>query len=283
MGAKPIVKWSFVPLCMLLTGTGWSFGQATAPVLSPAQARQLVQHALAVEIEAATGAGHPMRYRLRKITPRLTTTKDLIETDDGDVARLIEVNGKPLSAGAEQKEMARLNALAANPDDQSRRKQNEDADTARAMKILRALPKAFTYTYTGPGTSAVGPVETYTFAPDPAYSPSGMETQILRVMTGKITVDPFARRVVHLEGHLQQDVNYGLGIIGRLNKGGWLAIDQAPVSQGRWRTVRLQLAMSGRILFITKTYDTLEEQSNYKPVPQTLGYRDAIEILKRDP
>ena len=283
MDAKSITRRSFLFLGMLWTGTGWSFGQAAAPELSPAQARELVQHALSLEINTARNPEHPMRYTLRKITPRLTTTKKLIETADGDVARLVEVNGKPLNAAAEQKELARLDALTTNSADQDHRKQTEDADTARAMKILRALPKAFIYTYTGPGTSAAGPVETYTFAPNPAYNPSGMETQILTVMTGKITVDSFAQRVVHLEGHLQRDVNYGLGIIGRLNKGGWIAIDQAPVGNGQWRTVRLQLAMTGRILFFTKAYDTLQEQSDYHPVAKGLDYREAIGMLRKDP
>jgi hypothetical protein len=283
MGAKSIAWRSFGPVLALLTGAGWSFGQAAAPSLSPALARELVQHALASEINVASRAGQPMRYTLRRITPHLSTTKKLIETSDGDVARLIEVNGKPLSAGAEEKEMARLDALEANPADQDHRKQTENTDTARAMKILRALPKAFLYTYTGPGTSAEGPVETYSFVPNPAYSPSGMETQILTAMTGKITVDADAQRVVHLEGHLNHDVTYGWGILGRLNKGGWIAIDQAPVTEGHWRTVRMQLAMTGRILFLTKTYDTLQEQSDYAPVPQGMGYREAIGMLKKDP
>lgn len=282
MGAKPVVRWSFLSLCALLAGAGWGFGQEAAPALSPAQAQALVQRALATEIGSARDSDHPMRYRLRKMTPRLTTTKKIIETTDGDVARLISVNGKPLDAAAEQREIARLDALMASPADQNHRKQSEATDTARAMRILRALPKAFLYRYTGPGMSPVGPVETYAFTPNPAYSPSGM-TQILTVMTGKITIDPFARRVVRLEGHLEKDIFYGWGILGRLNKGGWIAIEQAPVAEGQWRTVRLQLAMTGRILFFNKTYDTLQEQSDYSPVREGLSYRQAIGMLKKDP
>ena len=30
-----------------------------------------------------------MRYRLRKSSPRLTSTKEIVETKDGDVARLV--------------------------------------------------------------------------------------------------------------------------------------------------------------------------------------------------
>ncbi|MGH9590791.1 MAG: hypothetical protein ACRD25_10360 [Terracidiphilus sp.] len=279
MGAKPVARWILLPLIAVPAGAVRSLGQATAPVLSQADAQALVQRALADEADAAKNGSRPMRYTLRKITPRLTTTKEIIETSDGDVARLREVNGEPLSKAAEQREVARLNALAANEADQDHRKQREATDRTRAIKILRALPKAFVYTYTGPGTSAAGPVETYSFRPRPDYSPSGMETQILTAMTGTITVDPAAGRVAHLEGHLRKDVSFGWGIVGRLNKGGWIAIDQAPVVDGQWRTVRLQLAMTGRILFLTKTYDTLQEQSDYRPVAEGLDYREAISQL----
>jgi hypothetical protein len=283
MTGKRIASWGFLLMPALLAGAGPCWGRAAAPQLSTGQAQALVQRALANEIDSAENGSHPMRYRLHKVSPHLTTTKKIIETTDGDVARLIGVNGEPLSTAAEQKEMGRLNALAANPADQDHRKQREDTDSERAMKILRALPRAFVYTYAGPGMSAAGPVETYTFSPNPRFNPSGMETQILPAMTGKITIDPFAQRVVHLEAHLQHDVSYGWGILGKLSKGGWIAIDQAPVADDQWRTVRLQLAMTGRILFFTRTYDTLQELSDYKPVPESLGYREAIGMLKKDP
>ena len=106
-----------------------------------------------------------------------------------------------------------------------------------------------------------------------------METQILTAMSGSIAVDPVAGRVEHLEGHLRKDVNFGWGIVGRLNKGGWIVIDQAPVADRQWRAVRLQLVMTGRILFIAKNYDMLEEQSNYRPAAEHLDYREAIKQL----
>lgn len=284
MGAKFIARWIFAFLIALPAGAGRSYSQVTtAPALSAADAQALVQRALANEIDAAKNPGHPMRYTLHKVTPRLTTTKKIIETSDGDVARLVEVNGKSLNHEAEQSEMARLDALAVNQADQDHRKQTEDSDRARAIKILRALPMAFVYTYTGPGMGAAGPVETYKFAPKPGYSPSGMETQILTGLAGNIAVDPVAERVARLEGHLRKDVSFGWGIVGRLNKGGWIVIDQAPVVDNQWRAVRLQLVMTGRILFITKKYDMLEEQSNYRPVAAHLDYREAIGMLKKEP
>ena len=71
-----------------------------------------------------------MRYQLRKTSPRLTTTKEIMETRDGEVARLIAINDKPLSAADESNEEARLNALLGDPGKQRRRKQAEDDDPA---------------------------------------------------------------------------------------------------------------------------------------------------------
>ena len=188
-----------------------------------------MDRALANELRAAQDASHPMRYRLRKTSPRLTTTKEIYETRDGDVARLIAINDKPLSAADEQKEEARLDALLGDPGKQRRRKQAEDDDAGRALKVLRALPNAFLYQYAGSGQGPAGKVEKFTFRPNPDFSPPDLETQVLTEMAGEIWIDAAHERVVRLEGHLQQDVDFGWGILGRLNKGGWIVIEQADV------------------------------------------------------
>ena len=51
----------------------------------------LVQRALAAELRNARDPSHPMRYVLRKSSPRLTTAKAIIETHEGVVARLFSV------------------------------------------------------------------------------------------------------------------------------------------------------------------------------------------------
>ena len=79
-----------------------------------------------------------MRYELRKTRPHLTTTKEICETKDGDVARLISVNDEPLTAADAQKEDSRLNTLLVDPGKQRRRKQAEDQDTGRVLEGLPA-------------------------------------------------------------------------------------------------------------------------------------------------
>ncbi len=254
----------------------------------PAQAQALVVQTLANELRAAQDTSHPLRYLLRKISPRVTTTKEIYETSDGDVARLVAINDKPLSPTDQQTEAARLQVLLNDPGKQRRRKQAEDADAGRALKVLRALPIAFVYQYAGSGQGPAGEVEKFTFRPDPNFSPSDLETQVLPAMTGEIWIDAAHERVVRLEGHVQQDVDFGWGILGRLNKGGWIVIEQADVGPdmgpnvgiGQWRTVHFQMQMSGRVVLKTRTFDTTEEETRFAPLPVGLGYQKAIAMLR---
>jgi hypothetical protein len=239
-----------------------------------------VERALANELSAAQDSTHLMRYRLRKSSPRLASAKEILETRDGAVARLVSINDKPLSPAEEQKEQARLDGLVSDPGRQRHRKQSQDEDTGRALKVIRVLPTAFLYQFVGAGAGPSGKVEKFTFKPNPAFEAPDLETQLLTSMAGEIWIDATQGRVVRLEGHLLQDVNFGWGILGRLNKGGWIVIDQADVGGHQWRTVRFQMVMSGRVLFKNKSFDTVEEQTQYAPLPQGLGYQQAIRMLR---
>ena len=240
----------------------------------------LVRRALANEVRAATDVRHPMRYRLRKQSPRLTTTKEICETKDGAVARLIAVNDAPLSPADEQREQARLNQLLGDPGKQRHRKQAETDDAARAMKVLRALPEAFLYKDAGTVDSPTGKVEKFTFRPNPNFNPPDLETQALTGMAGAVWVDVAQERVARLEGRLQEDVDFGWGILGQLKRGGWIVLEQADIGDHQWRIVHLKMSMSARVVFRTKSFDTTEDASGFSRVPGDLRYQQAIAILR---
>ena len=224
-----------------------------------------------------------MRYKLHKTSPRLTTTKEIVETRDGDVARLLSVNDKPLSQDDEQKEQARLQSLLDNPSLQQHRKQSEGSDTARALKVLRVLPTAFLYQFAGTVSTLTGTTNStvvkFTFKPNPQFDPPDTETGVLTAMAGEIWVDPVQERVVRLAGSLQQDklLYWGLG---ELNKGGWIEIGQADVGGHLWRIVHLKLVMNIRELFKIKSSDSVQEFTEFIPVPANLDYKDAILMLR---
>ena len=273
------------PTLLLLSLAALPLAHAVAQVpaaLTAQQAQGLVARALATESRAAQeiATSHPMRYRLHKVTPRLTSTKDMVETRDGEVARLISLFDKPLSQADEQKEQARLDALLSDPSLQQHRKNREDADTARAMNVLRVLPQAFLYQFAGTGMASGGMVQKFTFQPNPQFSPPDLETQLLSAMTGELWIDAAQERVVRLEGHLQQNKEFGLGILGQVDKGGWVLIEQADVGAHQWRIVRLQLVMNFRILFENKSSDSKQEYTQFTPLPVGLTYAEGIRLLR---
>jgi hypothetical protein len=277
MTARILLVRSFFPLLLLAP-----LAVASQAAAADTRDASLVKRVLAAELQNAQDAQHPMRYVLRKSSPRLSSTKEIIETRDGAVARLLAINGKPLSAADEQKEQARLSGLLSNPSRQRHRKQSEDDDTARALKVLRALPEAFLYQYAGTGAGGTGKVEKFTFRPNPNFNPPDLESQVLTAMTGEIWIDSAQKRVTRLEGHLEQDVDFGWGILGRLNKGGWIVIEQANVGEHQWRIVRFQMAMSGRVLFKARTFDTVQEETRFAPLPVGLSYAEAIQMMRAD-
>lgn len=262
----------------VLLGLG---GAAAAGLCAQSGNQALVQRALANELKNARDPHHPMRYKLQKTSPRLSQTKYIYETRDGGVAELVAINGQPLSPEDAAKEKARLDGLLADPGKQQNRRQNEEKDAQRALKVLRALPAAFTYEYVGTEEGKHGPVAIFNFRPNPSFDPPDMETSVLAAMQGQIWIDLKQERVERLQGHLMHDVDYGWGLLGRLYKGGWIQMEQAPVEGNQWRIVHFQMDMTGRILFKTKQFQTVENTSDYEPLPVGMTYEQAILRMRK--
>jgi hypothetical protein len=85
--------------------------------------------------------------------------------------------------------------------------------------------------------------------------------------------------VVRLAGSLRQDKEIALGIV-QLDKGGWVEINQADVGGGQWRIVHLKLVMNARVLWKQKNSDSVQDYSQFIPVPASLNYRQAIQMLR---
>ena len=246
------------------------------------EAQALVKQALAAELASASSAAldHPLEYRLRKTSPRYSSTKLVVETKDGDVARLLEVNNAPLSAESQQAESARLQSLLDDPSLQRHRQEREQSDAEHARKIMRALPDAFLYQYSGIVNTPHGPSYRMSFQPNPKFDPEDLEAQALKGMAGELWIDAAQHRVTRLEGRRIHDVDYGLGILGKLDEGGTLLLEQADIGNHQWRTTHMVLVMNARLLIKTVKLDTTLELSEFHPVSPGITYQQAIEILR---
>jgi hypothetical protein len=176
-----------------------------------------------------------------------------------------------------------LEALLNDPGQQRHRQQREASDTERARKVMQALPDAFLYTYAGIAETSQGPSYRLSFQPNPDFDPQDLEAQVLKGMAGELWIDVAQQRVTRLACKRLHDVDYGFGLIGKLDQGGTLLLEQADVSNHEWRTTRMVLVMNGRILFKTVKLDTTLELTQYAPVAPGMSYRQAIKLLEAHP
>ena len=236
--------------------------------------------ARAAKNELAPGSHHPFRYTLRKVDDGKITTKEIIETKDGDVARLIAIDDKPLSTDAEAAEIQRLQTLLAHPEIQAHRQKKEQADADRANEMIRLLPTAFLYKFEGMVEGPNGPCYRLSMRPNPNFDPPDREAEVYHGMAGELWIDQKQERMVKLNVHLIGDVNFGWGIVGKLYQGGTIAVSQRDVGEGHWEQDLLRLNLTGKILLIKSLkIDTTEQESNFEPVPADWTYQDAVRAL----
>jgi hypothetical protein len=262
------------PLCLVIP---LALPAQTVRVDATALVRRAVQHRL----EAAKNH-QPLQYIVHRIDERRDSTKVIIETADGDVARLIAINGKPLSADATQAELNRLDTLAQHPDLQERRRRNEDKDRDRITHLLSLLPDAFLYK--SEGTVACGQSQCYnlSFTPNPHWTPPDLEAGIFRGLAGQLWIDQSQERLVRLDTRFIADADVGFGLIGRLNKGGTALLEQSDIGNNDWELTRLTVRVAGKaFVFKSFTYQVDERTSQFTPVSPGLHYRDAIDLLKQ--
>jgi hypothetical protein len=281
--SAPFGAYSLVGPLLLGAATaasGQALSQNGNPAMDPAK---IVRDASYNELHSSK-PGRSFSYRQHKVDPKGSMVKEIVETKDGDVARLIEKDGKPLPPEEEQAEIERLNNLLAHPEVQEHRHKKEQEDSARGDEMVRMLPDAFLYTFDGMVEGPNGLCYRLKFKPNPAFTPPDREGEVYHGMVGELWVDQSQLRLVKIDAHLISDVNFGWGVLGRLYKGGSILVQNADVGLHHWETVHMKLNLQGKLLMLKSVdYSTTEDFSDFKIQPQELGYQEAIRLLQKIP
>jgi hypothetical protein len=134
--------------------------------------------AIANELKVIDRQGQvPLRFRQRKVDAKGDTTREVIESKDGNVARMVERDGQPLTAAEDAAERDRLAGDIASPDDFLRHHKREDANRDDVLQLVRMMPKAMIYSY-APGQpqskAQEGQEVVLDFHPNPEFRPPTM-------------------------------------------------------------------------------------------------------------
>jgi hypothetical protein len=236
------------------------------------------------ELRVINGEGQgPLRYRQRKVDAKGDTTREVIESKDGNVARLVERNGRPLTADEDAAEKNRLMEDIASPEDFLRHHRREDANRDEVMQTVRLMPKAMFYSY-APGQPQKGGNEgrqiVLDFHPDPAFRPPTMYAEMLTGLEGRVWIDARSKCITRIEAHVLRPVNFGFGIVAKIFPGGTVELEQTRAVGERWIYSHLEEHLTARVLMVKTVPENASATAwDFRPLASPLAYQDAIRVL----
>ena len=250
------------------------------PASVPAQdnPRELVVKMVQNELESQKQPRYWM-YLDSKEKPGRTEVERVIQTPECWMSWPVSVNGNPPAEKEMSKARDHMESLV--NDARLRRKNRDeiDADSRKSAELLKMLPDAFLFMEDGRQGNSVR----LKFRPNPKYRPPSSESKVFHHMEGILLIEAKQIRLVRLSGTLVSDVDFGFGILGKLQKGGTFEVIQTEVAPNDWEVSLLDVHISGRALF----FHTIGEQqhevkSQFEPVRPDLGVAEATARVARD-
>jgi len=243
---------------------------------SDPNALAVVRGAVAAQLQADRNDHSNWIYRDHDVQGR-----DIIYTcvgsPQGELKRMIELNGQPVSPTEAQRETQRIAEYVRDPEAQSREKRNMAHDDAQATELLKMLPDAFLWTIVSDNATDT----TLSFRPNPKFDPPDMEARVMGAMAGTMVVMHKGNHIRTFRGSLTENILIGYGLIGRLYKGGTFDIERREVGQGFWEITETHVHIGGHVLFF-KTIGQQEDEvkSDWKPSPAQ-SLKEAEQILAK--
>jgi hypothetical protein len=241
-------------------------------------ANELVRKVVTNELKFQDEDHGRWMYRLEKEESGRKQVQEILETNNGSLSRLLSVNGRPLDSKQRQKENQRMQRLVSHPDEQRKLQQASKRKAEQGARMFSILADVFVFSYAG----RQGDLVTLTFKPNPNFQPPSLEARVLHGMQGEMAVDTKQERLAALNGHLMEDVKFGGGLLGHLDKGSKFEVRQAEVAPGHWEMTVMVVEMKGKaLLFKTIGVQETENHSDFQPVPDDLALAEAAGILNQ--
>jgi hypothetical protein len=257
-----------------------SHGQTTADTLPPLpkDANQLVKDVIKHQLEADAADHTHWRYHIHREDEKGSQDRDVIDTKDGQLARTLLINGQPLTPEQRAADEARMKKLVDDPSERAKRDKRAKDDEDKLVQMLKAIPDAFIFKYEGAENGQVR----LSFFPNPHYNAPNRELQVFRSMSGMMWIDRAAFRMSRLDGSLFEDVTFGWGLLGRLNKGGTFSVLQSRVADDHWEVVSLDVKMSGHaVIFKSINVKQLQRITGFHRVSDKMTISEAYQVLEK--
>ena len=203
---------------------------ANGPIQPPP--RDLVRLTISNELQRVVAGTH-LAYTVAERDERRTRTKRVVETSNGNVSIVTEEDGQKVGTEKLHEQEQHLLKLVNNPGAWAAQRKKQLRDDSETNTLLASIPDAFNFSYIGSRQEGNTTIVSLRFSPDPSFHPPSRESQVFQGMRGLMEISWPDARITRIEGTLFQSVNFGWGILGRLDPGGRFVIEQASVGGGR--------------------------------------------------
>jgi hypothetical protein len=241
-------------------------------------ANDLVRAVVANELKVQDGNHSRWMYRVDREEQGKKKSKEVVQTRQGSLDRLVAIDGHPLNFKEEQDEGQRIEDLLRNPAEQQRLQQTQRKDAEQCEAFFKMIPDALSFNYAGRD----GDVIKLSFQPNPSFQPPSREVRVFHDMEGEMWVHGSQRRLVRIRGQLTADVKFGGGLLGHLEKGGYFNVEQRELLPGQWDLTFMEVNMKGKaLLFKTIAVQEKEYRSDVRMVPDDLTLAEAADLLAK--
>jgi hypothetical protein len=225
-----------------------------------------------------------LRYRVRKVDAKGDVTREVIESREGSVARLIARDGQAITAAEDAAERDRLNGILHDPEDFFKHVKRDQAARGYATQLLRSMAQSMIWSY-APGQPQASPFPAtqvvLDFVPDPKFKPPTLVTEALTGIAGRVWVDRNTRCVTRIEGQILHPIDFGWGgLLARIKQGGRIEFEQKQAHESRWLYSHLDEHISIREVLVRTVEENTRMQSfDVHVLPTPISYREAIQAL----
>ena len=203
----------------------------------------------------------------------------MVKSTELVVGKLVQIGNAPVSQEHLDEEDERLRELLTNPHEQEHRRKQQQKFEDRMRALVQAIPRAFRFTQAQTEAGPQGHTLVHlAFEPAPDFKPDSIDLEILRGLSGTIVIDSTRKQIVRLEAQLFRDVDFGWGILVRLNKGGNLFFDRES-ADGMTTNIRgFSLNATGKVLLL-RNLEVHWNFDHFAYFHQPITLRSAINIL----
>lgn len=101
-------------------------------------------------------------------------------------------------------------------------------------------------------------------------------------MAGDVVIHKADHRLESIRGALKEQVNFGFGLLGKLEKGGTFNVIRHEVQPGVWETTETHVHMQGHALLFKSISEQEDDvQTDFASVPPSTSLADAAAMLQK--